>query len=177
MLTVVGLLGNWRNNDWNSNNNFRYIFNLTLGGINEILYNVYSYNLIILFVSIFVIYFVIGIYAIKVKVFNQSRLFYNVRVTIDSKKYYLKSYLDTGNFLTYDFIPVILIKNRSLLIKPYKLININGAINESKMMLYKADKIEIMVNKNYIEKDAYLGYANLDVDAIIGLKVLGGWND
>ncbi len=147
---------------------------MSIGGINEILYTILNYRFLSLFISIFIMVIISLVYAYKKIYFNHKCLNYEIRVTIDEKKYVIMAYLDTGNFLRYNFVPIILVKNKKLLVKKIGNMLISGAINKGKIDIYKADCLEIKIGGVYKKIDAYLCYANISYDALIGLETIGG---
>lgn len=150
------------------------IFNMTVGGINEILYVANKYSMLVLFLSVVGIAFIGVTFSIKTKTFHHNQLYFLVRVTNKKKRYYIKAYLDTGNLLNYELIPIVLVKKKEMLGSFYKEIQINGAINGSKLMLYKVDRFEICIHGKYYKRDVYLAHAVTCFDALIGLKIIGG---
>ncbi len=150
------------------------VFNMSIGGINEVLYTILNYRIIAILISIIIMVIISLIYAYKKIYFNHKYLNYELKITINKKCYSIIAYLDTGNFLKYNFIPIILVKNKKLLIKKIGNIPISGAINEGMIDVYKADCLEIKIGGVYRKIDAYLSYANIGYDALIGLETIGG---
>lgn len=149
-------------------------FNMTLGGVNEILYSISSYTKLYLVLSILALYFTGVFISFRLKTFQHDKLYYSIRISHGGKKYTYTAYLDTGNFLKYDFIPVVFLSSKDLLNKKFKTIQISGAINSSLIDLYTVDSFEIKMKGRYVKRDVYVAYANISYEALISLKTIGG---
>ena len=150
------------------------VFNMSIGGINEILYTILCYRLLAIALSIIIMVIISLIYAYKKIYFNHKYLNYEIKITINNRIYKMMAYLDTGNFLKYNFIPIILVRNKNLLVKRVGKMPISGAINKGNIDIYKADCLEIKIGGEYKRINAYLSYANISYDALIGIETIGG---
>lgn len=137
--------------------------NVILGGlINLLNYNLLVNQILIIFFSFFLIILLeILIPKIKIKNINDF-LSYDCR--INNCNY--KAFLDTGNKLMVDGLPVIFLKKiiKAKYIKSIRLSTVSGS---SIIGIYKAD---VYINNSYI--DCYIAFGKQEYDCLLNINMI-----
>lgn len=147
--------------------------NVTLAGASEVMYLsglMSSVTLLLLVVVFFVCVIVFSLHS-KLSIRDKS-LIYEIRMEDKNNIYELNGYLDTGNFMESDSIPVIILATRYKIGEKIKIDTCYTVNGQGRIELYKVDRILIKINKKYREIEAYVGYSNITFDAMFGLMVI-----
>ncbi|HEY8445043.1 MAG TPA: sigma-E processing peptidase SpoIIGA [Bacilli bacterium] len=114
---------------------------------------------------------VIVIILIIIQSFKKESIFinhfkYNVSVTFLGKQLSLKGFLDTGNLLTINNMPVIFINQKfyNHNIPIYKITNIQTINQEKQITCYLPESFYITIGKKKIEKQVVISFAQLGND-------------
>ncbi|MCI5582941.1 MAG: sigma-E processing peptidase SpoIIGA [Anaeroplasma sp.] len=153
-----------------------YLFlNFTLGGFSQILYQTIN-NFYSVCISVGVFYFVFILLALYKKThYTSNKLLYDILIIDERRKYYLKGYCDTGNFLSTDNnVPIVFINSKYKIGKLKKEIEIRTVSLVKTIKIYKVNAFLIKVNKRYVKKDVYIAFTNMNHMAMFGLNLLGG---
>lgn len=153
---------------------FYFVMNFALGGIATIQFittlNSF-YVLIVLIVTLFILTIVVNYLRRYFK--NDPSFVYDILIKYEGRNYYLKGYLDSGNFLCDDkLIPIVF---TNLKIGSYvSNIKVNSVSTTREIPLYKIDYFGIKRGKKYYEKKVYVAWSEIHYDVMFGLDILEG---
>lgn len=92
-----------------------------------------------------------------------NKLKYNVSVTFLGKSHNLCGFLDTGNLITVDNMPVIFINQKYYKdeLKIYKIISVKTINNEKEIICYTPDSFYLYKDNKKIIKKVLIAFADL----------------
>ena len=151
------------------------MFNFTLGGISEIVYQLVT-NFWAVIISLILFCFIFSLYSIYKRFHSYNeKLVYDVILKDNNQSFYLQGYCDTGNFLATDNnIPIIFINPKIKIGHFVKEIEVQTVSLKRVISLYEVNDFKIKINKRYVKRDVYIAYANISHMVMFGLNVLGG---
>ncbi len=153
-----------------------YCLNFLIGGVSVILYissNI-DYYVIILLVIILLVFSYIYIYFSKANI-NIDSLTYDILIVDNNNKYYLKAYLDTGNFLQGDdFKDIVFISDKYKFGKFRQTLESKSIGVVNNINIYEVKNFYILINNKYVKKEVYVSFSKLHYDAMFGVLLLGG---
>ena len=136
-----------------------YILQFSLTGI------VQSFGIrdLYLIIGIIIIIILIIILNFRKKCIYPRHLQYNVSVTLKKEATILRAFLDTGNNVSYNNIPVIFIDGKyNCQMNVYGTIEVKTVNSISIMNCYKPEKFILFNKKRKIEMDVLIAFTNLE---------------
>lgn len=139
-----------------------YLLELSLTGL------VASYKItgMYLIIGIIIIIVLIIIQDLKKESIFLSRYQYNVSVTFLGKQLSLVGFLDTGNLLIIDNMPVIFINQKHFqkALKPYKTVSIKTVNDKKEITCYSPELFFLFIGKRKVDKKVLIAFADLGND-------------
>ena len=192
-----------------------FTFTFVFGGLCYALINVFDLNttasgvlingyeipmgIIMLLVSIYV-YFLIKLVQFVRHKNEFAGYYYDVTIKLDNKKYYLRGYLDSGNKLYDDGLPVVVVsfktfcklfsklpienyflqKTEKLGLKNAHYITVNNVVGKGKMLVFSVDELVIQNSSTKkFNSNMLIGISNktfsTEYDCLLHSECLKGW--
>ncbi len=110
---------------------------------------------------------------ISFEVFKKYDIFikrstYNILLLFDKYKIKVDGFLDTGNQLVVDGIPVIFLDYKYLRDdNPTKVTIVKTVTGDKELMLYYPEKCFIYINNKVVSKDVYVCYTSIDKECLL----------
>lgn len=152
-----------------------FSFNFLFGGLASVLYlsdRLKFWEILLLFILLNMI--IIIYHLIYNGYFQLKGLLYKVILEEKNHKYVIRGYLDTGNFMLHNEIPILVLSKKYHIGKKVAVDEAYTISGNKTIELYKVDHVYVYSNKRYSERNAYIAYSKLHFDAMFGIKFLEG---